>query len=45
MRLDRGLLQKDVAKILGVTESCVYLWERGTSSPRTSNMEKVTVFL
>ena len=29
-RMDRGLLQREVAEIIGVTESSVWNWEHGT---------------
>ncbi|MDP2652210.1 MAG: recombinase family protein [bacterium] len=44
-RLDLGLLQKDVALHLGVTETSVYSWENGHSSPRLDLLPKVLSFL
>jgi len=33
-RLDLGLLQKDVAKLIGVSEDCITFWENGRSKPQ-----------
>lgn len=43
-RLDLGLLQIEVAKIIGVTESTVWNWEHGTE-PELKHMPKVIEFL
>lgn len=44
-RLELGLLQKDIAQLVGVTEDCVTLWENNQSEVRVSNMPKVIQFL
>lgn len=44
-RLERGLLQKDVARYLGVDETTVYNWERNGTEPRLKYIPKVIEFL
>ncbi|MCE5199866.1 MAG: helix-turn-helix transcriptional regulator [Armatimonadota bacterium] len=44
-RLDLGLLQKDVAQILGVTEASVFYWETHRASPRARYASKIMEFL
>ncbi|MHB9037748.1 MAG: helix-turn-helix domain-containing protein [Armatimonadota bacterium] len=44
-RLDLGLLQKDVAKILGVTEASVFYWETHRASPRGRYIPRIIEFL
>ncbi len=43
-RLDLGLLQIEVARIIGVTESTVWNWEHGTE-PEIRHMPKIIEFL
>lgn len=43
-RLDLGLLQIEVAKIIGVTESTIWNWEHGTE-PEIRYMPKIIEFL
>ncbi|MEW6419428.1 MAG: helix-turn-helix transcriptional regulator [Nitrospirota bacterium] len=43
-RLDLGLLQSNVAKIIGVTESTVWNWEHGRG-PELKHMPKIIEFL
>lgn len=43
-RLDLGLLQIEVAKMIGVTESTVWNWEHGTE-PELRHMPKIIEFL
>ena len=44
-RLDLGLLQRDVAKIIGCNEMSVVNWEKGYTNPRTNKMAGVERFL
>ncbi|MEW6419795.1 MAG: helix-turn-helix transcriptional regulator [Nitrospirota bacterium] len=43
-RLDLGLLQIEVAKMIGVTESTVWNWEHGTE-PEIRHMPKIIEFI
>ncbi|MEW6417217.1 MAG: helix-turn-helix transcriptional regulator [Nitrospirota bacterium] len=43
-RLDLGLLQLEVAKMIGVTESTVWNWEHGTE-PELKHIPKIIEFL
>jgi DNA-binding transcriptional regulator YiaG len=40
-RLDRGLYQEDVAKILGVTENCVTKWELNRNEPEARHVPRI----
>ena len=44
-RLDLGLLQKDVAGIIGVTTDTITNWEKGRNQPMYWHYPKITVFL
>jgi len=44
-RIKRGLEQKDLANILGVTESCIWLWESHRSAPPIPRCKGVIKFL
>ena len=44
-RLDLGLLQKDVAEIIGVTKSTVCYWENGRTEPEFWHLPKIVEFL
>ena len=44
-RLELGLLQKDVAVFIGVTEDCVTLWENERSIPQVHHYPKIIDFL
>jgi len=44
-RLQLGLLQKDVAKIIGVSEDSVTYWERNRTIPLIRYMPKIIEFL
>ncbi|MCD6422001.1 helix-turn-helix transcriptional regulator [bacterium] len=44
-RLDLGLLQKDVAKILGVSKDTVCNWENNRTSPSLRSIPKIIEFL
>lgn len=43
--MDRKLLQKDVAKLIGVSEDCITYWENGRSEPQIQFMPKIIEFL
>lgn len=44
-RLDLGLLQREVAGLLGIDEATVYNWENNRSSPSLHLIPKVIEFL
>jgi DNA-binding transcriptional regulator YiaG len=44
-RLDLGLLQKDVAKIIGCDKTSVLNWEKGHTHPHASHMPQVANFI
>ena len=44
-RLDLGLLQKDVAKIMGCDKTTILNWEKGHTRPSANYMHPVTIFL
>lgn len=46
-RLNPGLLQKDVAERVGVSESTMYLWEKNRNNPKplAHLFEKIIEFL
>jgi transcriptional regulator with XRE-family HTH domain len=44
-RLDLGLLQKDVAKIIGCDQTTILNWEKGHTHPRANQMPEVVKFL
>jgi transcriptional regulator with XRE-family HTH domain len=44
-RLEMGLYQKDVAKLLGVTEYTIINWEKGRTEPTVSNIPSLVRFL
>ncbi len=43
--MDRSLLQKEVAKIVGVSEDCITYWENGRSEPQIQFMPYIIEFL
>ncbi|MBS3915834.1 MAG: helix-turn-helix transcriptional regulator [Bacteroidetes bacterium] len=43
--MDRGLLQKDVAATLGVTEDTITNWENGRCLPDLRYQVKINLFL
>ncbi|MGV3598244.1 MAG: helix-turn-helix domain-containing protein [Bacteroidota bacterium] len=45
VRMDRKLLQKEVAKLIGVSEDCITYWENGRSEPQIQFMPKIIEFL
>jgi transcriptional regulator with XRE-family HTH domain len=44
-RVERGLLQLEVAQQIGVTKSTIWNWERNASSPRWRCWPKIVTFL
>jgi transcriptional regulator with XRE-family HTH domain len=44
-RRDRGLLQRDVAKRIGVSECTIYNWERNATSPQVHQLPGIIRFL
>ena len=44
-RLKKGLLQKEVAKIIGVSEDCITYWENGRSKPMKKYHQHIEIFL
>jgi len=44
-RLELSLLQKEVAKIIGVSEDCITLWENNRSKPYVSYYPQIIEFL
>ncbi|HVX52568.1 MAG TPA: helix-turn-helix transcriptional regulator [Chitinophagaceae bacterium] len=45
VRMDKGLLQAEVAAVLGVTEQCVTNWENGNGEPQIRYMPQIISFL
>lgn len=44
-RMDMGLFQKDVAKIIGVSTDTITYWEKGRTELNKRNTEKLNKFL
>jgi DNA-binding transcriptional regulator YiaG len=44
-RIESGLLQKDVAALLAVSEDCVTYWENGRSTPQIHHYPRIIDFL
>ena len=44
-RMDMKLLQKDVARIINVTEDCITLWEKNHSVPQIKYFPQIIKFL
>ena len=44
-RLDLGLRQVDIAKIIGCSELTIVNWEKGYTTPRVNHMAGVVRFL
>ena len=40
-RLEMGLMQKELAKKIGVSKSSVYEWENGRKKPLKKNLERI----
>ncbi len=45
VRMDRKLFQKDVAKIIGVSEDCITNWENNRSTPQIRYLPIINDFL
>lgn len=43
--MDRKLMQKEVAKLIGVSEDCITYWENGRSEPQIQFMPYIIKFL
>jgi ribosome-binding protein aMBF1 (putative translation factor) len=44
-RLERGLFQRDLAKIIGVSEMTIVNWEKRRTKPTEKNIEKLETIL
>jgi transcriptional regulator with XRE-family HTH domain len=44
-RMDMGLYQKDVAKLIGVSIDTVILWEKSRTKPSRKNLRRIMQFL
>ncbi len=44
-RLEQGLFQRDLAKIIGVSEITIVNWERGGTRPDRKNSERLKTIL
>jgi DNA-binding XRE family transcriptional regulator len=44
-RIDLGLLQREVAKLIGVSEDSITYWENGRAKPQIQHMPKIIEFL
>ncbi|MGB3480245.1 MAG: helix-turn-helix transcriptional regulator [bacterium] len=44
-RMDLGLFQKDVAKIMGVATDTITLWEKGRKEPSKRYLKRIEQFL
>jgi len=44
-RLEQGLFQRDLAKIIGVDEMTIVNWEKGRTKPIKQNSEKLEKIL
>ena len=44
-RMDMGLFQKDVARIMGVSTDTIANWEKGWTKPCRKNVSKIGLFL
>jgi transcriptional regulator with XRE-family HTH domain len=44
-RLEQGLIQKELAKLIGVDEMTVVNWEKGRTKPIKQNLEKLEKIL
>jgi DNA-binding transcriptional regulator YiaG len=43
--MDLGLVQKDVARFVGVSTDTVTLWEKGRTKPSKIHLRKIRKFL
>ncbi len=44
-RIELNLLQRDVARQIGVSEDCITYWENGRSTPQRRFVTKIKEFL
>jgi transcriptional regulator with XRE-family HTH domain len=44
-RFDLGLLQKEVAKMMGCDKTTILNWERGHTHPSANHMAQMVIFL
>jgi transcriptional regulator with XRE-family HTH domain len=44
-RLEQGLFQRDLAKIIGVDEMTIVNWEKGRTRPKGKNLERIKTIL
>jgi transcriptional regulator with XRE-family HTH domain len=44
-RLEQGLFQSDLAKMIGVDEMTIVNWERGSTKPIKQNLERLEKIL
>jgi ribosome-binding protein aMBF1 (putative translation factor) len=44
-RLEQGIIQKDLAKLIGVDEMTINNWERGKTKPAQVNLKKIEEIL
>jgi DNA-binding XRE family transcriptional regulator len=44
-RLEQGLFQRDLAKIIGVDEMTIVNWEKGRTKPTKKNWERIKEIL
>jgi len=44
-RLEEGLFQRDLAKIIGVDEMTIVNWEKGRTKPIKQNLERLEKIL
>jgi predicted transcriptional regulator len=43
-RLEQGLFQRDLAKVIGVDEMTIVNWETGKTKPAKNNLERIKNF-
>jgi DNA-binding transcriptional regulator YiaG len=44
-RLEQGLFQRDLAKMIGVSEMTMVNWEKGRTKPIKGNLERIRAIL
>ena len=45
MRVERGLSQRDLAKMVGVSRTIVQCWEAGTKNPAVATLRRLAAAL
>lgn len=45
LRTEKGLSQKKLAELSGLSQSSIYQWEKGTRKPKAEQLEKLAVAL